>query len=790
MKIPATLSDCLIIAYSTSALLSASPTSAAPQLTVADSKMPVRIVCSKSPAEMEMGKYLIKFLRARKFAVQPNFVNSYNASYAGPQWVLATAKTYGTLNLPDKCPVFAPGTKDEAYVFNAVRGAKAPVVTMIGKTPSGLRAAVARLIGKSANYGRYLAITPGKEVVDPLIELRMMNVGQAARRQAPVGSPFEYANYETWDPAKIRAYPEMIWQLGFNGVQVDECRGYGAISGDEFNRARRAVLTVSKGAHDWHLFVSLSQWGDVLYKEEVTNCWNNPKDHQLILDFIKEFAKTYAPYADNITCRFCDPGGCTSNGCDLYKTPQVITNEYLKEFRKYNPSITGTLSLWANTDFWFYSPKPIDMTNISYGHSLGSQPAGSLFGRPIPDGGKFLDTTFMPKYIGIALHRVYNQDQTRTIVESGRPVDIKGWYIGDQEMNDNLTINMSSVDRILSKYPEEARHTVRSQTIEMCFHGLPQVVNQYVAAQKLINPKRDLNTLMHEFCTAVYGPQNAKAVTDLYFACENGTESAIPRPSDFGTAAYNVKMRRVLHEASAVKIAAGWKPNFAMPMPAQHYVDMLIARLRLTLAVSEAKQAVDAARRQNSISGKGVKRSIHVDVQNADGGNIVSPGGKDPELVTVLAKGGTIGQSFTAGNGFAKIGLYYTTLGSANSGLTVSLYDSVGGNLIKSETFTNLPDNQHIWLYTQQPAGKYYLELSAPTGDNIAIYNSENSCPEGQFMINRKAIKVEPDLIMQIKEKALKSLPALPIDPIYSQDASVIVQNFRTDSIPEMIMKL
>ena len=785
MKIPATLSDCLIIAYSTSALLSASPMSAGPQLTVADTNKPVRIVCSKSPAEMEMGKYLIKYLKARKFAVQPTVGSSYNASYAGPQWVLATAKTYRLLNMADKCPAFAPGSKDEAFVFSAVRGSKAPVVLMVGKTPAGLRAAVARLIGKSANYGKYLAITPGKEVVDPLIQLRLMNVGQAARRQAPVGSPFEYANYETWDPAKIRAYPEMIWQLGFNGVQVDECRGYGAISGDEFNRARRAVQTVSKGAHDWHLFVSLSQWGDVLYKEEVTNCWNDPKDHQLMVDFIKEFAKTYAPYADNITCRFCDPGGCTSNGCDLYKTPQVITNEYLKEFRKYNPTISCTLSLWANADFWLSSPKPVDMYNI-----WGSQPADSAFGRTIPDGGKFLDATFMPKSVGIALHRIYNQDQTRTIVASGRPVDIKGWYIGDQEMNDNLTINMTAVDKIISKYPEEARHTVRSQTIEMCFHGLPQVVNHYVAAQKLIDPKRDLNTLMHEFCTAVYGPQNAKAMTDLYFACENGTESPIPRPADFGTAAYNVKLRGVLNEASTVKIAPGWKPNFALPMPVQHYVDMMIARLRLTLAVSEAKQAVDIARKQNGIAHRGAMRSIHVDVQNAEGGNIVSPGGKDPALSTVLENGMTIGQSFRADRAYAKIGLYYTTFGTANSGLTVSLYDSVGGKLIKSETYTNLPDNQHIWLYTQQPAGNYYLELSDPSGGKIAIYNSENSCPEGQLMVNRQPVKTEPDLILQIKEKAVKSLPVLPIDPIYSQESSVIVQSFRTDSIPEMIMKL
>ena len=447
----------------------------------------------------------------------------------------------------------------------------------------------------------------------------------------------------------IRVSPELMWLLGYNGIQVDECRGYGSVTGNELVRVRRAVQTVSKGAHDWHLYVSLSQWGDVPFNESITYCWNKPDEKKVLLDFMNELAGAYGPYVDNITCRFCDPGGCTSNGCDLYKTPQLVTAEYLKAFRKVNPKISGTLSLWANSSFWRYCPRSVELVNYS---ASFRDPNDNSYGRPIPDGAEFLDDTFMPREIGLALHKYYNSDQASLIAAAGRPVDIKGWYVGDMEMNDNLTINVSAIDERFSNIPNDARNRVRMQTVEMCFHGWPQVINQYVAAQKLIDPRRNLRTIMHEFCTAAFGPKNADKMVDVYLVCENGIEhsptSAIAWPADFGTATHNAKLRSILARAETVKLISGWKPNFHFPVPAQKYVDMLVARLRLTLAVSEAKEQVDQARQR---------------------------GASDQEIA-------------------------------------------------------------------------------------------------------------------EIKQKALNSLPKLPIDPIYSQDPSVVAPGFRTDSIPEMIQKL
>lgn len=761
-------------------LMAATSVCSAEPLPIASaSGKPVGMSCDTDPASAEMATFLQRFLRARRFPVAGES-NRRRLPHAGPLWTLYVDRSK-----------FSSDAKDEAFILNAWSAGGPPRLTLAGKTAAGLRAAVSRLLGKCANDGTTLWLESGRELVDPFIKMRLMNVGQAARRQAPPGSRFEDANYETWDPTRIRAYPEMVWHLGFNGIQVDECRGYGSVKDDELVRVRKAVQSVSQGAHDWHLYVSFSQWGDVLYNEGTTSCWNTPADRREILGFIDGLAKAYAPYVDNITCRFCDPGGCTRNGCDLYKTPQIITSEYYKAFRKVNPGISATLSLWANSDFWRYSPNAADLSN--YSASFRNMDDSS-FGRPVPDGARFLDNTFMPADVGLALHRFYNSRQAKAIAASGRPVDIKGWYIADMEMHDNLTLNMTAVNEMFSDLPEDARDLVRMQTVEMCFHGWPQVINHYVAAQKLIDPKRPLNTLVREFCTATFGPQNAQAMSDLYFACENGIErsptSAIPWPPGFGTPEHNAKLLAVLARADAVTIPDGWKPNFAFPVPVQKYLDMLRARLRLTLAVSEAKEAVDAARVRLGVQRTVAAKSLHLDVQDAQGQNVISTGGRDINLATQLKPGSTIGQSFTAESPFSRVGVLCTKWGGGRAGFKMSLYDAPGGKLLIYAVEQDVPDNVHFWLNTNRPAGEYFMELSDPIGDKVGVYNSTAACPGGDLMANREPIGDEPEEIRSIKADALRNLPRLPIDPIYSQDASVVLQGFRTQSIPEMIEAL
>jgi hypothetical protein len=137
------------------------------------------------------------------------------------------------------------------------------------------------------------------------------------------------------------------------------------------------------------------------------------------------------------------------------------------------------------------------------------------------------------------------------------------------------------------------------------------VINSYVGAQKLWNPRRPLAEIEREFCIAGFGPMNADAVMDLYKVCENGVLHPLPRPDDFGTPAYNARLAGVIERAKTIRIPRAWKPNFAFPVPAQTLVDRLVARTRLLLAVSKAQGQVTRAKQRGASAEQiaGIKRN-------------------------------------------------------------------------------------------------------------------------------------------------------------------------------------
>jgi hypothetical protein len=346
------------------------------------------------------------------------------------------------------------------------------------------------------------------------------------------------------------------------------------------------------------MYVSLFQWGDCLYKEGATHSWNDSAEHQTMLAFMKDLADGYGKYVDHVNVHFGDPGGCLRDGCDSYKTPQQVTAAYYDAFRKINPKVECSLSTWAWGDFWSYCPHPVDLSN--YNPYFPNMAMAKTFNRPIPGGGGFLDTAFMPLNIGMALHRTYNRDQARAVLAAGRPVDVWTWYVGDNEMLNSYWLNMKGVDDILKSLPEEAGQELRSYSFELNFHGWPEIINTYIGGRELWNPRASLAELEREFCSGAFGPENADAMVALYEACENGCFSAVPTPGDFGTDAYNQHLREILKQSERIRLSADWKPNFALPVEARDYVDQLKSRLKLILCVSEAKETIGKAKRDHA----------------------------------------------------------------------------------------------------------------------------------------------------------------------------------------------
>jgi len=568
---------------------------------LADAETSVSVICPDCAKITPIGDYLLNYLKERTDKVNVKLLHALPERPLGSQFILVDEKTLPGLK-QNIALNFASDAHPDSFILNVQDNDKYTNVYLFGKTPAGVRQAVSRFMQKLRNDGKTLSIKAGREEKSPFINTRLVMIAPTARRQIKLGSRFEDANHEIWDTKRLRSYPQLFLQFGFSGIQIFEGRGYGSISGEYLVKAQNAIKTLALGAKDYDMFVSLDQWGDCPFVEGKALCWELPEERKILEEFFTDLANRYSPLVDHVYIHVGDPGGATHGGCTLFKTPQLLATGILNIFSRQNPNVQACISTWANPVFWKHSPVQVDLSNYPAwcrGHA-DKMP----FGQPIPDGAQFLDDTWMPKKMGIALMRYFNQAQADILEASGRPVDVWGWYIGDMEMHNNITLNMTNIDKYYRDLPARASEQIRVQTIELCFHSWPQIINTYVGAQKMWNPKRPLVEIEQEFCTAAFGPQNTKAMHALYKACENPWDydvwgsplQHIPRPADLSTAEGNARMKALLIQAETIKFPKEWQPNFAFPVPVQKYVEMLKARLGLTLHYSEAKYKIDQLR--------------------------------------------------------------------------------------------------------------------------------------------------------------------------------------------------
>lgn len=563
----------------------------------------VRIIASRAEIK-PIADYLRNYLELRTNKVDRHIYNRIQKETKICQFILATEEDIKDLSGVDINANFISNAHQDSYILDAQQIGNSSVIYLIGKTSSGVRSAINRFICKMINDGEKLYLKQGREERSPFINIRLAMIAPSARRQIKIGSILDDANYELWNEDRLRAYPELFAQFGFSGIQISEIQGYGHIAGDYLKKAQKAVKTLALGAKDLSMFVSLDQWGDCPFVEGQTYCWEDPEERKVLINFFTEISQRYGSLTDHIYIHVGDPGGATHKGCTKFKTPQLLTSGILDIFKKKNPKILATMSTWANTEFWKHNPVPINLNNYAEPFKTTS----ISFGQPIPDSAKFLDDTWMPKEVGIALHRTFNQQQADIIETAGRPVDVWGWYIGDMEMHNNITLNTENIDKYYKNLPLKASKQIRIQTIELCFHGWPQIINTYAGAQKMWDPYKNIEEIEREFCTAAFGPANSEAVLALYQACANPwdydvwrhADEHLPRPSDLGTQPGNVRLRKVLDAAESIQFPENWKPNFAFPVSVNRYLDMLKARVKLLLAYSQAMMEINQAREQGN----------------------------------------------------------------------------------------------------------------------------------------------------------------------------------------------
>ncbi|HOS93245.1 MAG TPA: hypothetical protein PLQ54_08035 [Armatimonadota bacterium] len=514
----------------------------APTIVVAErGGPPVSVVTSSSePALAPVAEWCRSFLVQRGFSVLP-CGQSASRHRNGPVWALEVARDSPVARSLDVRTGFLEHARGDAFALAAGRRDGRPTLGIVAKDVAGVRAGMARLVAELWDEGSSFTQRSGRREYEPFIPVRLLSVAPTGRDAQ--GGPWADTLWTNWTDERLRRYAEQIWLCGYNGIEVAEIRGYRAVYSDqELTRSITPKIRVlCSAARDYGLKVRQFIWGQSLFVEGQNLCWNAPDERSRMLAEYRRLAQTYGDLVDELIVHVGDPGGCDRNGCDAYKTTQEIAMALLAEYRRVNPKVTAVLSTWANAGFWRGHPNA-----------------------------QLLDETYSPKELGIALHRWYDRDKVDCVRASGRAVDLWTWYLSDFEMAVDLTLAMRVVDRYYRALPASARGQIRGATADLCFHGWPQILGAYVAAQKMWDPQRGLSEIEHEFCAATFGERNADAMVALYQACEAHVhpgryayfrpETDCP-PVVLGTPDYDAQLRTALEQAGHVDLRLPHEPR-------------------------------------------------------------------------------------------------------------------------------------------------------------------------------------------------------------------------------------
>lgn len=534
---------------------------------------PVSIILNTSDSLLrKTGKWCLDFLVKRGFQVS-TIQNPSKKMEQGPKWILEIREDCPIAKSLGINPGFLDSAQSDAYILNVLESENGCIVSIIGRNPAGVRSGIARLIMLARDMDQELVAPIGQETKSPFFSIRRLSVAPTGRIAQGnewcirAGMSAEYTHWAdtlwtNWEDERIRQYAEQIRMMGFNSVELSELRGYrGVFSGEELNHIIEKVQVFMKAAHEHDLQVCQFIWGQSLFEEGDNLCWNCPEERiRMELEF-RRLATTYGNLVDHLVVHVGDPGGCSRNGCDAYKTTQEIAEFIKSEYRKINPAITVTLSSWANEGFW-----------------KGYSETG------------FLDETYSSKEIGIALHRWYDSEKAELVLNSGRQLDIWGWYLSDFEMRLDMHLLMRRLDKYYSSLPDCASRQVRAVSTEICFQGWPQIMNAYVSAQKMWDPQRNLTEIENEFCGALFGEKNKEAMREVYQVCEKYVHPEdyygfIPEtdclPIVFGTSEYNREVIHALDAGHKVSLDCHNLPKMTTTANPQALKDYLMSELSL-----------------------------------------------------------------------------------------------------------------------------------------------------------------------------------------------------------------
>jgi len=198
----------------------------------------------------------------------------------------------------------------------------------------------------------------------------------------------------------------------------------------------------------------------------------------------------HAPHFDHFITHWGDPGGCRGGKC-TFDVTMKLHNRILAAFRKRNPDIESTFSLWS-----MHMPE---------------------FGGKWP-GYKSVETVLkagiLPAEVGVAMHGRFRLKEARAIVASGRRAGVWAWYLADDEVMPSLHVHTKVMGEYFNALPAEASRLLDWHSLDSNCHLL-NVPGLYVGAQLLVDPSRNADGLLREFCGRAFGKAGDGFATGL-----------------------------------------------------------------------------------------------------------------------------------------------------------------------------------------------------------------------------------------------------------------------------------
>jgi len=311
--------------------------------------------------------------------------------------------------------------------------------------------------------------------------------------------------YQLWPLKRIFRYIDMLAEFGFNSVMLtdtaeDYCSTGYQLSRQQWTQKLHAICAYAKTKG---MRRTLFVWGtgavagdySKIKKDELLS-WTfwHPcpcvKGGNAALDRHYRTQARHAPHFDHLVTHWGDPGGCRGGKC-TFNTAMELHNRMLAAFRRKDPDIASTFSLWS-----MHMPE------------FGGKWPGYESVQTV------LQAGILPGDVGVAMHGRFRLKEARAIVNSGRRAGVWAWYLADDEVMPSLHVHTKVMGEYFNALPPEASRLVSWHTIDSNCHLL-NVPGLYVGAQLLVDPSRNADRLLREFCSRAFGQAGEGFATGL-----------------------------------------------------------------------------------------------------------------------------------------------------------------------------------------------------------------------------------------------------------------------------------